>query len=242
MKRLACTTCFIVILATQSCTAGILGDSSAASTDTATPLPTVNATATGVKSEIKISPPKIAEGISGTIVLGTIRNDSVQYLDEILLEVDILDATGERLDQQLLSPILAHLAPTEESAYIAHFNDRYADASAETRIVYSENNTFERATLDFQSISTFTNPSGEHAILGTLTNPSDQPLSLHNFALLLLDDTSELYDLARLAAGPTVLAAEQTAPILVTHELHPIEGEWVLYADATYTSSLPPLS
>jgi hypothetical protein len=245
VKRIAFLILVSILFLVPSCSSGSWANTSLPPTETTTADSSEEITSAAQQTptpEIQIKQPQILTGgQSGTVVLGIIQNDSDQHIAKISLEVSLLDFNGDLLDHQSISPLLEHLAPGEESPYAARFDTSEGIDSIEMEIIHSEFASFDRASLKFQETSTFTTRAGEFALLGTVTNSSNEPLNLHSFGILLTDESGSIIDLSTLAAGPTSLEPGQSYPVLLTL-ISPIDaGEWVFYADATTTTSLPPV-
>jgi len=194
------------------------------------------------ETQILLETPQILAGReSETIVVGIIRNEADQDFAEISLEISLLDSKGDLLDRKRVSPLLGHLAPGEDSPYAARFEAVDGIASAEVRLLHSTSASFDRASVEFQETKSFETQDGDYAVLGTVSNPSDEPLTLHDFGILLKDDSGAITDLSRFAAGPVNLMPEQPSPVLLLFDTPTDAGERDIYADATANRSLAPV-
>jgi hypothetical protein len=245
MKRFATFVLTASMLLVPSCstapwdslTTSPYGTPSARSDEEITPAATQT-----TETQILLETPQILAGReSETIVVGVIRNEADQDFAEISLEISLLDSKGDLLDRKRVSPLLGHLAPGEDSPYAARFEAVDGIASAEVRLLHSTSASFDRASVEFQETKSFETQDGDYAVLGTVSNPSDEPLTLHDFGILLKDDSGAIVDLSRFAAGPVSLMPEQPSPVLLLFDTPTDAGEMDIYADATANRSLAPV-
>ncbi len=245
MKRFAFFILAALLFSTQSCTAAPWTNPPPSATEKSSTRSEEDTTPSASQTsevQILIDTPRIVEDSEwGSIVLGIIHNGSNQDFAEISLEVSLLDTNGDLLARQRVSPLLEHLASGEDSPYTARFEVFEGNASAEVELLHSTAASFDRISVDFQEIEAFTTQAGEYAVLGTVSNPSDEPLTLHDFGILLKDDSGAIVDLSRFAAGPARLMPEQVSPVLLLFDTPPDTRDREVYADATINRSLAPI-
>ena len=245
MKRSATFILAAIIFLVPSCGTAPWDSLTASPTETTSTHSDADTTSSASQTpepQILIDTPQILKDReSGTVVVGSVRNDSDQDFGEISLEVSLLDINGDMLGSQHVSPLLRHLAPGEDSPYAARFEAADGIASAEVEILHFTTASFDRASVAFQETKAFTTQDGEYAVLGTVSNPSDEPLTLHDFGILLEDDSGAIIDLSRWAAGPANLMPEEASPVLLLFDTPPDAGEREIYADATVTRSIAPV-
>ena len=175
-------------------------------------------------------------------VVGLLKNNTDQFLDNIEVEVTIFDSEGDLLYSDVVYTLLYTLAPGESTP----FELLVRDSLSEAQDVFGAAIGFDSSNLERQVIQTRNSvvaidENGNLHITGELFNNTQDPVQINGLAAAILDKKGGLLTAGDLSAGIQYLDPGEAGPFRVPM-LGPVEripeiGDYQIYIDS---EAVPP--
>jgi hypothetical protein len=174
-------------------------------------------------------------------IYGLVSNDTGQTVTEIVVEIQLWDASGKVLYTDTTNPALHTLAPGESSPFTLYTYEALSGVQIiGATIVSSSTTTVERAQVDFFGVTLWYDATfNDLYISGNVTNNSESPVEVNGLAASLHEASGALASAN--AAYPFLYYLEPglSAPFRVMLDVPVDEGasltDYILYADAEVT-------
>lgn len=168
-----------------------------------------------------------------TSVLGRVSNRSGQAVDNLILRITLLDASGRRLDQREIAPALTQLDAADVSPFAATFPVPFVQgmqATAELgqyRTANPANTPLQSEVVQVERLA-----DGSTALLGRLTNPGGSSVLVRDLAVLALDAQGQPTGLLPWSSGPFRIGPRGSQPFVAIGWAGPTAEAYVGYARA----------
>ena len=175
-------------------------------------------------------------------IYGLISNDTATMVTDVVINVQLLDATGNILYSDTTHPALRTLIPGEASPFILYSYEALTGVhTIAAFIVGNGSSEVDRATLEFSGVTVWQDTTFNDVYLsGNMTNNSPDPVQVNGLAATLLSNEGRLASANAAFPFLNYLAPGISAPFRVMFDVPDEEADnysnYNLYADAVFTT------
>jgi hypothetical protein len=181
-------------------------------------------------------------------IYGLISNDTPQWVNDVVIEVALLDASGNQLYSDTANPAIHNLAPGESSPFILFSYEALngVETIAAKILSYGTPN-IERANLEFSGVTLWYDAIfNDVYISGNVTNSTTEPVQVNGIAASLHASDGTLASANTAYPFLYYLSPGISAPFRVMFDVPPGQGasftDYMLYLDAQFTSAVQTLT
>ncbi|MCL4368373.1 MAG: hypothetical protein M1337_04310, partial [Actinobacteria bacterium] len=187
-------------------------------------------------SELTLEP---GEAPDTWIANGLITNDSSAGAVGLKLRLSLLDAPGQTLATQEITPVIDRLAPGETSPFTTRFGGAPEAVRIRAEVAAARSASFERAPITVQALQAAADSSGGLAVVGTLTNEGSRPAAIAQIAVAARD-AGKLIAVGGRDAGMSYVRPGESVPFLAHLSATASGAELTAWVDAVETSTPDP--
>ena len=175
-------------------------------------------------------------------IYGLISNDTAQWVSDIVIEIQLLDASGNVLYSDTTNPAIINLAAGESSPFILYTYEPLSGVETIGAQILSNGTTsIERANLEFSGVTLWYDAIfNDVYIAGNVTNTASDPVQVNGIAASLHGSDGALESANTAYPFLYYLNPGVSAPFRVMFDVPPEQGasytDYKLYLDAQLTS------
>lgn len=181
-------------------------------------------------------------------IYGLISNDTTQWVNDVVIEIALLDTSGNVLYSDTTNPAILNLAVGESSPFILYSYEALTGVETiAAKILSYGTSSIERATLELSGVTLWYDAIfNDVYIAGNLTNANDEPVQVNGIAASLHASDGTLVSANTAYPFLYYLKAGNSAPFRVMFDVPPGQGadftDTRLYLDAQFTSQMQTLN
>ncbi|MBU1660129.1 MAG: FxLYD domain-containing protein [Chloroflexi bacterium] len=173
-------------------------------------------------------------------VVGLVKNNSSQAVEDIEVEVEIFDAGGLSLHSDIVRAALDIIAPGEISPFALWASESLPGAESATATVVGHSVGEIGAYVDIRGTTVAVDDDGDVHVSGELYNSGGDPVQINGLAAATFDTAGNLITAEAYSVASRYLDPGEDGPFRVTM-IGPAEEianitEYLIYVDAEYTA------